>query len=75
MTSSESVDSTLDSSDGESDDSSYGLLAPIHTLKTSIKRGLSISIIRERTAKVNFDIVNTRIAGHHKHVVGGIVLI
>ena len=47
----------------------------ISSLHTSISRGLSISIIKQKTVKVNFDIVDTRIiSGHRKHVVSNCLL-
>ncbi|XP_028392833.1 sorting nexin-20-like [Dendronephthya gigantea] len=55
-----------DSQDGEDDgiDDSYERIKSISTLSNSISRGLSISVIREKTDKVNIDIIDARVVGH-----------
>lgn len=56
---------STDSSEEISDGSFENVVPPTN----SISRGLSISVIRQRTVNIKFDIVDTRIAGHrHKYV-------
>ena len=72
-----SVDSASDESQDEKDgdpDNSYEHVKSISSLNTSISRGLSISIIKQKTAKVKFDIVETRITGRRKHVLYTLVV-
>ena len=70
-----SVDtSSGDSQDGKGDDS-YEQVQNISTLNNSILRGYSISCIRQKTVRVNFGIVDTRITGRHKHVVSNCLLL
>ena len=67
-----SIDSASGDSQDEKDsdsDNSYEHVKSISSLNTSISRGLSISVIKQKTAKVRFDIVETRITGRRKHVV------
>lgn len=62
---------STDSSEEISDGSFENVVPPTN----SISRGLSISVIRQRTVNIKFDIVDTRIAGHrHKYVVSKITV-
>ena len=73
-----SIETASNDSQDERDeylDDSYEKIQSISSLSTSITRGLSISVVREKTVKVNFDIVDTRKAGRRKQYVVSHILI